>query len=86
MKRTMRRVVHKAGSFREADEWDIRQHTSMTPEERQGISRLLRIRYDGENNKEIVHHDIKGTKWGDDRIALYNSAKNITIFCQWLRR
>jgi len=49
----MKRVVHKARSFREADKWDIRQHISMTPEERQEVSRLLRIRYYGPNNPDV---------------------------------
>ena len=53
MERMMKRVVHKAGNFLEADEWDIRQHINMTPEERQGISRLLRIRFYGENNPDV---------------------------------
>lgn len=49
----MKRVVHKAGNFLEADEWDIRQHINMTPEERQGISRQLRIKFYGENNPDV---------------------------------
>lgn len=49
----MKRVVHKARDFLEADEWDIRQHISMTPEERQEVSRLLRIRFYGENNPDV---------------------------------
>lgn len=27
----MERVVHKARKFTDADDWDIRQHVSMTP-------------------------------------------------------
>ncbi len=42
-----------ADSFREAEEWDIRQHISMTPEERQEVSRQLRIRYYGEDRPDV---------------------------------
>jgi hypothetical protein len=40
----MERVVHKARSFVEADQWDVRQHRSMTPQERMRAARALKYR------------------------------------------
>lgn len=40
----MKRVVHKASSHEEADEWDVEQHVSMTPEERLRAARQLKDR------------------------------------------
>ena len=37
----MERIVHKAKSFKEADEWDRRQQLSMTPQERIRVVRVL---------------------------------------------
>jgi hypothetical protein len=49
----MKRIVHRAKNFHEADEWDIKQHIKMTPAERQEISRLLKVKYYGENNPDV---------------------------------
>jgi len=40
----MERVANKARSFREADEWEIQQHLSMTPQERMRAAKLLKER------------------------------------------
>ncbi len=40
----MKRVVHKARSFDEAADWDIKQQVSMTPQERIRASRELQKR------------------------------------------
>lgn len=50
----MDRVVHKAKSFKEADDWDARQYLEMTPAERVEIAIQLKKRaYPG------VHKDIR---------------------------
>ena len=38
------RIVHKAASHAEAEAWDIRQHASMTPDERRAAARTLKLR------------------------------------------
>ncbi len=43
----MERIAHKARSFEEAAEWDIRQHVEMSPQERQAAARALRERVYG---------------------------------------
>lgn len=43
----MERIVHKARSFKAADEWDIRQHVELSPRERQQIARELKRRVYG---------------------------------------
>ena len=40
----MERVVHVSKSFREADEWDIQQQVSMTPQQRLDAAKVLRDR------------------------------------------
>jgi hypothetical protein len=55
----MKRVVHKAKNFCEADEWDIKQHISMSPIQRQEISRMLKTKYYGENNPDVRHQSDK---------------------------
>jgi hypothetical protein len=47
------RVVHKSHSFAEAEEWDITQHISLTPEQRQAIARELKRRCWGENPPDV---------------------------------
>ncbi len=39
----MKRIVHKAKDFKEAEEYDIMQHRALTPEQRQRIAYLLKI-------------------------------------------
>ncbi len=41
----MKRVIKISKSFKEAEEWDIEQAMSMTPEERLDIVQYLRERY-----------------------------------------
>jgi len=55
----MKRVVHKAKNFYEADAWDIKQHISMTPMQRQKISRMLKTKYYGENNPDVRQQSSK---------------------------
>jgi len=49
----MKRVVHKAKNSSDAEKCDIIQHISMTAEERQRISRLLKIKYYGKSNPDV---------------------------------
>ncbi|MCD6516782.1 MAG: hypothetical protein J7L72_05105 [Candidatus Aminicenantes bacterium] len=49
----MKRIVHKAKNFNDAEKWDILQHISMTAEERQRISRLLKTKYYGKHNPDM---------------------------------
>jgi hypothetical protein len=44
----MERVVHKARSFKDADEWDRRQQMAMTPQQRILIARQLQRRVYGQ--------------------------------------
>lgn len=47
---SMERVAHKARGFKEADEWEIRQHLAMTPRERMRAARVLKERmFPGKN-------------------------------------
>ena len=41
----MERIVHKAMSFEEAQEWDIQQVVQMSPEERMAAAKVLRDRF-----------------------------------------
>jgi predicted Fe-S protein YdhL (DUF1289 family) len=41
----MERIFNKARSSKEAENWDILQQISMTPEERQRIAKELRKRF-----------------------------------------
>ena len=50
---SMERIVHISRSFEEADEWDIQQSLSMTPEERLIAARQLALRVYGENQPDI---------------------------------
>jgi len=49
----MERVIHKARSHREAEEWDRRQQVSMTPQERIRAARVLRDRVYPPPNKDV---------------------------------
>ena len=51
----MKRVVKISKSFKEAEEWDLEQAMSMTPEERLDIVQYLRERY-----YKIRNEDRKG--------------------------
>ncbi len=41
----MERIVHISKSFEEAEEWDLQQYRSMTPEQRLDILQYLREEY-----------------------------------------
>jgi hypothetical protein len=49
----MKKIFHKSRSFKEAEEWDIRQHTQMTPEERQEVAAELRRRTFGRDVPDV---------------------------------
>ncbi|MCK4765330.1 MAG: hypothetical protein KAW12_24225 [Candidatus Aminicenantes bacterium] len=49
----MERVVHIAKSFAEAEQWDIRQNISMTPDERLAAARQLAERVYGKNQPDV---------------------------------
>jgi hypothetical protein len=49
----MKRIYHKAKNFKEAEEWDINQYLSMTPEERQGVAKALRKRVYGRKTADV---------------------------------
>ena len=49
----MERVVHLAKGFKDADEWDIRQQVSMTPEQRLRAAKELRDRFYPADAKDI---------------------------------
>ncbi len=41
----MDRVVNKAKTYKDAEEWDVLQQTEMTHEQRQEIARILKERF-----------------------------------------
>jgi hypothetical protein len=47
------RVVNKSKSFAEAQEWDIRQHLEMTPDERMRAAKILKDRMFPGKNPDI---------------------------------
>ncbi len=49
----MKRIVHKAKNFQEAQKWDIRQQVSLSPQERQQIAKALKIKAYGPKPSEI---------------------------------
>jgi hypothetical protein len=49
----MKRVVNKSKNPREAEDWDIQQQISMSPEERQKAARILKERVYGKDNPDI---------------------------------
>lgn len=50
---TVDRIVNKATDFETAHRWDVQQHASMTPSERQQIARELRRRAYGDSNPDV---------------------------------
>ena len=56
------REVHKAKSFREADEWTKRQYREMTPSERITAARVLQRRVFGANPPEVRESCRRETK------------------------
>jgi hypothetical protein len=51
--RFMERVFKESKNFRQAEEWDILQHISMTPEQRQEASEQLRDRVYGNHSPDV---------------------------------
>jgi hypothetical protein len=51
--RVMERVFKESKNFRQAEEWDILQHISMTPEQRQEASEQLRHRVYGNDAPDV---------------------------------
>ena len=49
----IKRIVHKTDNYKEAEEWDILQHTRMTPEERQEAAAELRRRVYGTRRPDV---------------------------------
>ena len=49
------RVVNKARSFAEADEWDVEQHIRMTPDERRRVAQELKRRFYGDVRPDVRH-------------------------------
>lgn len=49
----MERIVHISRSFEEAEEWDIQQNLSMTPEERLIAGRQLAERVYGKDQPDV---------------------------------
>jgi hypothetical protein len=56
------RVVNKAANFAEADEWEIRQHLAMTPQERMRAAKALKERMFPGKNPDVRewHRSQKG--------------------------
>jgi hypothetical protein len=61
----MKRIFHKAKNFKDAEDWDIRQHLQMTAEERQEVAKELRERVYGK--KTIDLEDLKYLKKAMDK-------------------
>ncbi|HLR24437.1 MAG TPA: hypothetical protein VK112_01135 [Fodinibius sp.] len=49
----MKRTVHIAKNYKEAEQWDIQQILRMSPEERQQASAALKKRVYGNNNPDV---------------------------------
>jgi hypothetical protein len=49
----MERICKKSQNYKEAEEWDIEQQISMTPEERQAAAKEIRERVYGQNPKDV---------------------------------
>jgi hypothetical protein len=49
----MERIVKKSKDFKEADEWDVLQQTTMTPDQRMKTAKELRDRYYGADSKKV---------------------------------
>lgn len=49
----LKRIVNIARTRKEADEWDVRQQLSLTPNERQKIAKILKEKYFGKNSKDL---------------------------------
>lgn len=49
----MERIVHKTDNFEDAEEWDIIQHTQMTPEMRQKVALELKRKVYGMRSLDV---------------------------------
>lgn len=49
----MERVVNISKTFADADAWDIRQHRSMSPQERMLAARALKDKLYGKDAKDV---------------------------------
>ena len=49
----MEPIAKKSKNFREAEEYDIYQHTQMSPSDRQSAAKKLRERYFGKNTPDV---------------------------------
>lgn len=49
----MKRVFNRAKNHKEAEEWDIQQQLSMTPDERKKVAHELKKRFYGENPPDV---------------------------------
>jgi hypothetical protein len=49
----MERVLQKSRSFKQAEKWDIFQHISMTPEQRQEAAAQIRERIYGKSVLDV---------------------------------
>jgi hypothetical protein len=49
----MKRIVHLARDFREAEEWDIEQALSMTADQRRRVAKELRKRVYGSRTIDV---------------------------------
>jgi hypothetical protein len=47
------RIVHKAASFAEANEWEIRQHLELTPQQRMRAAKAIKERMFPGRNVDI---------------------------------
>jgi hypothetical protein len=58
----MERIVHISRSFEEAEQWDIEQNLSMTPEERLAAARELAERVYGKDQPDVreYHRGLEG--------------------------
>jgi len=56
----MERVLQKSRSFKQAEEWDILQHVSMTPEQRQKAADQLREKVYGKGAPDVREAQQKG--------------------------
>jgi len=49
----MKRVIHIAKNFQQAEQWDIKQQTEMSAEERQAIATELKKRVYGSHPPDV---------------------------------
>ena len=84
----MKKVVHKAKHFKEAEEWDILQQIKMTPEERQDIALELRKRVYGKRSPDI--RKVHRRKWRlltfarpPNRLDLLNTIDGVSFQEAW---